>query len=280
MNPLRHIGRRHIHLETTDSTNSHAAEFAHDPSLAGTVVTADLQKQGRGQYGRVWESPPGTSILLSALLFPPPNLRRPAILTAFAAVVVTETILELTGIQSQIKWPNDVLLRGKKICGILIECGVAGRARSASEGDDSSLACASGSTERAPHAILGIGLNVNQSAEDFERMGLAHATSLSVVVGQRLNVKETTRRLIGNLDEQYHRLLNGQFEELEAYWTERIGLVGQPVAVELMNATELRGQLTHMTFRELTLLRADGQTLHLLPEEVRHLHAAESTRRQ
>ena len=59
MDPFRHIGRRHLHLDATDSTNSRAAELAHDPAYAGTVVTADLQTRGRGQHGRVWESPPG-----------------------------------------------------------------------------------------------------------------------------------------------------------------------------------------------------------------------------
>src|SRR5215213_3318554 len=121
MDPLRHIGRRHIHLDATDSTNTRAAEPAH----AGTVVSADLQTRGRGQHGRVWESPPGVNVLLSALLFPPPALRRPVVLTAFAAVVVGETVLQVTGKQSRIKWPNDVLLGGKKVCGILIEGGVA-----------------------------------------------------------------------------------------------------------------------------------------------------------
>src|SRR3954454_4515684 len=120
---LKYIGRRHIHLDATDSTNSPAAELVHDPAAAGTVVTADLQTRGRGQHGRVWESPPGVNILLSALLFPPPALRRPVVLTAFAAVVVAETILQVTGKQARIKWPNDVLLDRKKVCGILIEGG-------------------------------------------------------------------------------------------------------------------------------------------------------------
>src|SRR5213595_3848339 len=121
---LRHIGTRHIHLDATDSTNSRAAEFAHDIAYAGTVVTADLQSQGRGQHGRAWQSPPGANVLLSALLFPPPQLRRPAVLTAWAAVAVAETVVQVTGQPAAIKWPNDVLLGGKKVCGILIECGV------------------------------------------------------------------------------------------------------------------------------------------------------------
>src|SRR6478672_6804915 len=112
MAKLRHIGRRRIHLDATDSTNSRAAELAPDSTHAGTVVTADHQLQGRGQYGRIWESSPGANVLLSALLFPPAELRRPAVLTAFAAVAVVETILRAASRQSSIKWPNDVLIDG------------------------------------------------------------------------------------------------------------------------------------------------------------------------
>src|SRR2546423_15183345 len=100
MAPLRHIGLRRIHLDATDSTNSRAAELARDPAHAGTVVTAEHQLRGRGQYGRTWETPPGTSVLLSALCFPPADLRRPAVLPAFAAVALAETILAPTGLQS------------------------------------------------------------------------------------------------------------------------------------------------------------------------------------
>src|SRR5262245_63098539 len=170
MNPLRHIGRRHFHLDATDSTNSRAAELAHDPANAGTVVTADLQVRGRGQHGRVWESPPGVSALLSALVFPPPDLCRPALLAAWAGVVVGETILQVTGQQTKIKWPNDVLLRGKKVCGILIECGV--------------MPFRGEPTASDPHFVVGIGLNVNQSADDFARQSLPDATSLSLAVGR------------------------------------------------------------------------------------------------
>ena len=79
------------------------------------------QTAGRGQYGRVWTAPAGSSVLLSVLLFPPPALRRPTLLTAWAAVSVCETIQELANLSATIKWPNDVLINGRKVCGILIE---------------------------------------------------------------------------------------------------------------------------------------------------------------
>ena len=189
MDSLRHIGRRHIHLDVTNSTNAHAAELARDPTYAGTVVTADLQVQGRGQYGRTWQSPPGANVLLSTLLFPPPALHRPAVLTAFAAVAVCETVHQFSAQHPRIKWPNDVMLDGKKVSGILIECGAL--------------------TSSPPYYVVGIGLNVNLTANDFALLELPDATSLLQSGGRWLDVAEVTRQLIRNLDAQYGRLLDG-----------------------------------------------------------------------
>jgi len=242
-----HIGRRHTHLPETDSTNSRAAELARDPADAGAVVTAGVQTQGRGQYGRVWQSRPDTNVLLSVLLFPPPELRHPAVLTAFAAVVVGETVLQLTGQQVAVKWPNDVLFRGQKLCGILIESGVFG-------GD-------------APqHFIVGVGLNVNQTAEDFAGQGLPDACSLSMLAGRPLTVATVTDVLIDNMDAEYARLLVGEVEALEDCWKWRLGLAGKTVTVELMDGTEHRGRLIDAGFETVRLERQASKSV-----EVRHI---------
>jgi BirA family biotin operon repressor/biotin-[acetyl-CoA-carboxylase] ligase len=265
MAPFRHIGQRHIHLDATDSTNARAAELARDSAHAGTVVTADHQFAGRGQYGRTWESPPGANVLLSALLFPPADLRQPPVLTAFAAVAVAETILRAIGCESCIKWPNDLLIDQKKVCGILIECGAGG---TRSRTDDTVEA----------HAIIGIGLNVNQSPEDFAHAGLPDATSLSVAAGRQLDVKAIAELLIGTLDAEYDQLLEGKLADLEARWVARVGLLGRPITAELMDATQVRGHLESMSLRGLTLLLEDGQSRHVQPEEVRHLRPIDEGR--
>ena len=82
----RHVGRRVVVYDRLDSTNNTAAVLAADPENAGVVVVAETQTAGRGQYGRVWDAPPGTSLLMSVLLFPPVAVRRPVVLTALAAV--------------------------------------------------------------------------------------------------------------------------------------------------------------------------------------------------
>ncbi len=248
--PIRHhIGRRRLHLPETDSTNNRAAELALDPANAGAVVTAGVQTNGRGQYGRVWQSRPDTNVLMSVLLFPPPQLRHPAVLTAFAAVVVGETVLQLTGQQTTIKWPNDVLFRGQKLCGILIESGV----------------CRHGA-DTPQHFIVGVGLNVNQTAEDFASQGLPDACSLAMLAGRPLAVEAVTDALIDNLDAEYGQLLAGEIEPLEACWKWRVGLVGKPVTVTLMDGTEHRGRLLDMGFERVQL---DGRAFKSV--EVRHI---------
>src|SRR5437016_991316 len=112
--PTRHLGQRILVFPRLESTNAFALSLASDPSQHGLVLLADEQTAGRGQHGRTWLTPPRSSVLMSVLLFPPPALRRPALLVAWAAVSVCEAIAALTGLQAKIKWPNDVLLGGKK----------------------------------------------------------------------------------------------------------------------------------------------------------------------
>ena len=244
----KHLGRRVFVHESVPSTNDLAASLVSDPANDGAIVLTKSQSAGRGQYGRTWQSPPGSSILMSALLFPPPHLRRPALLTAWAAVAVGETILQATGLQAKIKWPNDVLLRGRKVCGILIEQGRG--------------------------TVIGIGLNVNQSAEDFEAMGLPDAASLAVFTKGGFDVEELARLLIRTLDEEYDRLVRGDSTTLEACWKWRMGLLGKQVAAECMDGSEVRGRLREMAFAGLELEQPDGSLRVLKPEEVRHVWEA------
>src|SRR5260221_12097436 len=104
----RHIGRQVYVYNRLDSTNSLAAALAGDESLNGLAVLAREQTAGRGQHGRQWECTRDMGVLLSVLLFPPAAVRRPAVLTAWAAVSICEAILQITGVQAKIKWPNDV----------------------------------------------------------------------------------------------------------------------------------------------------------------------------
>ena len=243
------IGERRLALSAVDSTNSIAAARANDPANHGLVVTAEIQTAGRGQYDRVWQAPPGTSILMSGLLFPPQSLLRPSILTAWAAVSVCETILRATGRQATIKWPNDVLIDGRKVCGILCEGG-------------------------AKHIVAGIGLNLNQSRDDFEKMALPDATSLAIDSGHPFDLPDLTRSLIRQLDQHYDRLLRGEIATLEVEWKERIGLLGKSVGAVRMDGSTLHGRLRAISFVGIEIETGDGTTASIPPEAIRHLREA------
>jgi BirA family biotin operon repressor/biotin-[acetyl-CoA-carboxylase] ligase len=248
----RHLGHRVLLFERIDSTNSYAVQLGGEVCNDGIVVLAREQTAGRGQYGRTWQAPAAASVLMSVVAFPPPSVQRPALLTAWAAVSVCALIQRLTGLQATIKWPNDVLLQGRKACGILIEQrSSAGRLAT----------------------VAGIGLNLNQTAAWFQEAGLAEATSLGLVSGAHHEWEDVARGLILELDDQYHRLLQGDRATLEACWKGRLGLLRKEVVVEGANETH-RGVLCDMTFDGLELLAASGKLVRLVPEAVRHVYEA------
>lgn len=239
----RRLGRRVLVFDRLDSTNTHAAGLAHDPTNEGLVILANEQSAGRGQHGRTWTCPPGAGILLSVLMFPPPALRRPVLLAAWAAVAVCETVRLTTGQQARIKWPNDVLVRGRKVCGILIEQSRA--------------------------TIAGIGLNVNQSAESFAAAKLPDAGSLALFATEPLGTHDVARLLIAQLDEEYDRLCSGDLGTLEARWKWHSGLLGKTVAVECHD-TEHTGRLLDMTW-DAVVVQTEESTRLIRPETVRHI---------
>jgi BirA family biotin operon repressor/biotin-[acetyl-CoA-carboxylase] ligase len=252
----KRLGQRVHVFDRLDSTNTLSLSFANDPAQHGLVILAREQTAGRGQYGRTWQAPPGSSVLLSVLLFPPPELRRPAVLTAWAAVAVCETISIAANLKATIKWPNDVLVGGKKVCGILIEQRTTGN-------QESPLA-----------AVVGIGLNVSQSAQMFEQAGLPLAASLSSISGNSFTHEDVAIALIRQLDGHYQAFLDGGSAALEASWKRRLDLVGKSVLVEAAN-TQHRGWVHELTLAGLDLETPNGDVLRLIPEAIRHVHLAD-----
>jgi BirA family biotin operon repressor/biotin-[acetyl-CoA-carboxylase] ligase len=251
----RQLGRRVLVFPRLESSNTLALSLATDPALHGVVLLAGEQAAGRGQYGRSWQAPPHSSVLMSLLLFPPPALRRPALLVAWAAVSVCELVRAMTGLPARIKWPNDVLVGDKKVCGILIEQRNSG---------DRALPLAT---------VVGVGLNVTQPAEAFAAAGLPDAASLFSASGKLLDVAEVACQLIAQLDEEHDRLLQGDFATLEARWRERLGLLGRQVCIEGVNQV-VRGRLLDVTLDGLALELANGEATRLAPEVVRHIELA------
>ena len=244
------IGRRVLVYDRVDSTNALGLALAQDETADGLVLLAREQTAGRGQYGRSWQAPAGSSVLLSAVIFPPPALRRPALLTAWATVSVCEAVREAAGLEASIKWPNDVLLGGRKACGILIE--------------------------QRGGAVAGVGLNVNQSQQTFEDADLPEATSLAARAGRQFDCEAVARLLIRRLDAEYGRLVGGDVEPLEAAWRQRLGLLGQEVTAECHDG-DVRGRLLELAFAGVMLELPGGAVRQVAPEAIRQLRGEEGS---
>jgi BirA family biotin operon repressor/biotin-[acetyl-CoA-carboxylase] ligase len=256
MNPItewqldtRQLGRRVVVYDVTDSTSTRCLALASDEQHHGVAVLARAQSEGRGQHGRSWLCQPGTGVLLSLLLFPPPQLRRPVLLTAWVAVSVCELIRALAGLQPRIKWPNDILIEGRKVCGILIE--------------------------QRHGVVAGLGLNLNQSQGSFLADGLNEAGSLRLFSGEGYAVETVARQLLDQLDREYEQMLTGNLGWLEERWRSGLGLLGKTVAVEGHTAT-YHGQLVDLTFDRVMLDTEKGERLGLLPEQIKHVSLGEA----
>jgi BirA family biotin operon repressor/biotin-[acetyl-CoA-carboxylase] ligase len=245
--PDRRIGRRVLVFDTVTSTNDLAAALG--PDEDGTAVVALDQTAGRGQYGRTWVSRPGDSLLMSVLLHPPPELARPVVLVALAAVAVADAVHAQTGTYPRIKWPNDLLIGRRKVCGVLIEQSAVG-GRSV--------------------VIVGVGLNLNPSDADLREAGLPDATSLAAVTGNRFDPVDAASVVLGRLNEEYARLLAGDRLPLEARWVERLELVGRTVRAGCHDDTELCGLIQGLSFERLTLA-TEQRVRTIAPERVRSI---------
>ena len=205
------VGRRLICLETVDSTNLRARQLAMAGAADGTVVTADRQTAGRGRLGRDFQSPGGLGIYLTALLRPdlPPERLSP--LTAMAGVGVCRAVERVCGLSPGLKWPNDPVLDGRKLCGILTELSLEGE------------------TGRVDHVALGIGVNVLQRPEDFGPEVREMATSLAQALGRPVSRPALAAELIRETDRLYAALRGGALEPYLAEYRRRCVNLGRTV---------------------------------------------------
>jgi BirA family biotin operon repressor/biotin-[acetyl-CoA-carboxylase] ligase len=203
------IGNPLIYLPMVGSTNSYAAELARAGAPDGALVLADEQPEGRGRVGRRWRSMPCQQILLSLVLRPPFPV---PFLVMAAALAVAETIEEIVGVRTAIKWPNDVLHAERKLCGILIETGTS---------------------EAGAHAILGIGLNVNGSLAGDHELG-ATATTVAEAVGHPISREALALMLLRRLNRLYASLSTGGAPSQAALrdaWRARLVTLGRTARI-------------------------------------------------
>ena len=200
------VGQRVIYYPSLTSTMEAAKREAQQGATEGTVIIADEQTAGKGRIKRVWLSPKG-NIALSVILYP--GIAYLPSLIMLASLAVVHSIEAVTSLKSQLKWPNDVLINGKKVCGVLIESNVRG--------------------DRVDYAIIGIGVNVNLRLYDFPEIQPT-ATSLSDELGRDVSRLNVIRRLLVEIERLYLALAaeNSIYEE----WRDSLVTMGRRVQVK------------------------------------------------
>ena len=237
------IGQRVIFYPRLASTMEVAKrEAARRGAAEGTVIVADEQTAGKGRLKRIWLSPKG-NIALSVILYPDVAYLTSLIMVASLAVV--HSIETVTGLKSQVKWPNDVLINGRKVCGILIESDVRGNI--------------------VDYAIIGIGVNVNLRLYDFPDI-LSTATSLSHELGREVSRLDVIRQLLVEIERLYLTLQAGGsiYEE----WRDSLVTLGRRVRVK-SGKTTYDGIAESVTIDgSLLLRRSDGSLSKIVSGDV------------
>ena len=232
----RIIGRDIHVFEQTTSTNDVIEKLARDGVREGVVVFAESQTKGRGRLGRKWISPARKGLWFSILLRP--NLRPPETtqLTVASATALRRAIFSETNLPVEIKWPNDILISGKKTAGILTEM--------------------SAELDRVRHVILGIGIDVNQDAGEFPADLRKIATSLKIESGQTISRAALAVAILHELDEIYSRVCAGKFSEISDEWEEHCGTIGKDVTVQIGDR-KIRGRAESLDDEGALVLRTE-----------------------
>jgi BirA family biotin operon repressor/biotin-[acetyl-CoA-carboxylase] ligase len=191
------VGQKVIRLDTVDSTNDYLMGLASRGAAHGTVVVADAQERGKGRLERTWFSPPGKNIYMSVLLRPELYPGDASLMTVVSAVACALAIKKITGIKVGIKWPNDIVVSGRKLGGILLES----RFRSG----------------RISHAVVGIGINVNSKNADFPEDIRAIATSVFQETGIKTKRTVLIDEMLDDIDDGLDMLMEKRSSLLEKY---------------------------------------------------------------
>jgi BirA family biotin operon repressor/biotin-[acetyl-CoA-carboxylase] ligase len=214
------IGRDIRVFEETTSTNDVIEKLARDGVKEGVVVFAESQTKGRGRLGRKWMSPTHKGLWFSILLRPELSPQETTQLTVASATALRRAIKNIAGISTEIKWPNDLLIGGKKVVGILTEM--------------------SAEVDRVRHVILGIGVDVNQDVNEFPAELRKIATSLKVEAGEEISRAELATEILRELDFDYARICGGKFSQVADEWEAGCATIGKNVSVQ-MGSRLIRG---------------------------------------
>ena len=211
-NEFRILGKPLIYHDVLDSTNLEAKRLAQKNAVEGTIVRANRQTAGRGRLQRVWESPKDAGLWFSMILRPRLDPGYCAQITLISAVVMSEAVEKLTGVVPKIKWPNDLLVNGKKLCGILSEMNL----------DDTGV----------DYIIVGIGININLALQDLNPQIKDIATSLEIITGKKWEAQDLLDKFRESFEHWYGVWEEQGFAPVKEEWIKRSCTIGEKIHVK------------------------------------------------
>ncbi|MHB8524138.1 MAG: biotin--[acetyl-CoA-carboxylase] ligase [Limisphaerales bacterium] len=244
----RVIGRDIRVFQQTTSTNDVVEKLARDGVKEGVVVFAESQTKGRGRLGRTWMSPPRKGLWFSVLLRPGLRPQETTRLTVAFGAALARAVQTHTALTPEIKWPNDILIRGKKVAGILTEL--------------------SAELDRVNYVVLGIGVDVNLSLGEFPPELRKTATSLRIEARKPVSRPELAAQILRELDRDYGRICDGQFDAVADEWKDRCTTLGRDVIIRIGDRT-IRGRAESLDDDGALLVRTDhGHLEHIMGGDV------------
>jgi BirA family biotin operon repressor/biotin-[acetyl-CoA-carboxylase] ligase len=235
----RRIGRPLWHYASVPSTMPLAHDLARDGAPDGTTLWAEEQTAGRGRRGRSWVAPHGTALLCSTICRPPLRPDELFLLVAAFGVGLCQGLEQATGLRPQIKWPNDLLLAGRKLAGVLAESRLSG--------------------DGLAHTVVGFGLNVNLKAADLPmpNAGALPPTSLTLALGAEVDRQAVLRAILTGIDDAYDLLWHDRADVLRVAWAERLVGRGELVRIET-DAGPRKGVFSGVDHDGALLLAVEG----------------------
>lgn len=244
----KRFGRIILFSHKVDSTNKWAKELAGYDACEGTVVIAETQTKGHGRLGRRWASPTG-GLWFSLILRPKLRSGEAVKLTFVAGLAVAKVLREMFSLKAETKWPNDVLVNGRKICGILSEMNTTG--------------------EAVNFVVVGIGVNVNFNVEKvFPEQLRKTATSLEKELGRKVQLEKLFRALLEGLEDLYELFIKEGFNPVLEEWKNYAGFLGRHVEVT-SSTKKMCGLALDVDLEGALVLRfEDGTTKHVFVGDV------------
>jgi len=231
------------YYDETGSTNSVLSRLADNGASEGTTVIADKQTSGRGRLGRRWISPPGMNLYISVLFRPSIAAWESPLLTFIASIALTETIKKTGVPPTEIKWPNDLVINGRKVAGVLTEMSPKG--------------------DRVDYVVVGIGVNINMSREQMKReMGetAKFATSIKENKGEETDRAKFTGDLLLGLESWYESFKKRGKSYIIREWTERWGGQNRRVRVAMEKGEVIEGIATGIDREGHLLVKKDDES--------------------